>query len=78
MLPYGVMFAIIIYKAYGSGNNSVDFIIKDSSFKEITFIMHVAICVRRRINIVVYDNELKCVIDSVCFDICSEELIASR
>ena len=33
---------------------------------------------RRGLNIVVYDNELKCVIDSVCFDTHSEELTASR
>lgn len=33
---------------------------------------------RRGLNIVVYDNELKCVIDSVCFDTFSEELTASR
>lgn len=33
---------------------------------------------KRGLNIVVYDNELKCVIDSVCFDTCAEELTASR
>ncbi len=33
---------------------------------------------RRGLNIVVYSNDTKSVIDSVCFDICSPELTASR
>lgn len=33
---------------------------------------------KRGLNIVVYDNELKCVVDSVCFDTYAEELTASR
>ena len=33
---------------------------------------------KRGLKIVVYDNELKCVVDSVCFDTCAEDLTASR